>query len=109
MKFEYVVNEEKRYVIAMAKSDGKTIKGVAKCSPNDTFDVEVGKKLAEARCKYKVMKRQALEAADLVDFYREVVEDGKKSLEKAKQFSWDMFLKVDEAEKELREAIKATE
>lgn len=109
MKFEYVVNEEKRYVIAMAKSDGKTIKGVAKCSPNDTFDVEVGKKLAEARCKYKVMKRQALEAADLVDFYRGVVEDGKVSLRKAEQFSWDMYLKVDEAEKELREAIKATE
>ena len=108
MKFEFVVNPEKRYVIAMAKSDGKVIKGIAKCSPTDVFDEALGKKLAAARCKLKIMKRQALEAADIVDFYRELKEEHTKSLRAAEQFAWNQYVKVDEAEKELAEVISAT-
>ena len=37
---------------------GKTVKGVAKRAPEDEFDLEVGKRLARARCEYKLRKKQ---------------------------------------------------
>ena len=108
MKFTYVVNPDKRYVIAMAKSDGKTIKGVAKCSSNDVFDEELGKAIASARCRVKVMRRQALEASDYVDTYRAEKETAERKLRNAEQFAWDQFVKVDDAEKELAKILANT-
>lgn len=101
MHFDYIVNAEKRYVIALARSDGKIVKGIAKCSPVDNFDVETGKKIASARCKAKVMRKQALSAAKKVDEAREAFELAKKRLYEAEELSWNSFVKVDVAEKEL--------
>ena len=53
-KYKFVVNEEKRTVVALRRFNGKVYRGVSKCSPNDTWDVEVGKKLAALRCEAKV-------------------------------------------------------
>lgn len=51
---------ETKKVIAVSTFAGKTVRGVAKCHPNDSFDEEFGKKLAVARCNLKVaQKRQA--------------------------------------------------
>ena len=33
---------------------GKEVKGIAKCDPNDTFDSEYGRRLAQARADKKV-------------------------------------------------------
>lgn len=45
-------------VIAVSTYAGRTVKGIAKCDPADTFDVEKGKDLAAARCNHKIaMKR----------------------------------------------------
>lgn len=53
-------NPEAKVVIAVSTFAGKTVRGVAKCHPNDEFDAEKGTKLAVARCNYKVaLKRQA--------------------------------------------------
>lgn len=41
-------------VIAFSTYAGKTVKGVAKCLSTDEFDLEKGKRLAAARCDYKV-------------------------------------------------------
>ena len=41
-------------VIAVSSFAGKTIKGIARCNPEDTFSFETGKKLAEARCNNKI-------------------------------------------------------
>lgn len=43
-----------KMVIAVTTFNGKTVKGIAKCSDQDTFDFEIGKKLAIARCNFKV-------------------------------------------------------
>ena len=53
-------NPEAKIVVAVSTFAGKTVRGVAKCHPNDEFDAEKGTKLAIARCNYKVaLKRQA--------------------------------------------------
>lgn len=51
--YKYVVIPGKK-VIAISTYAGRTVKGVAKCHPNDTFDVELGKSLAAARCNEKI-------------------------------------------------------
>lgn len=60
MRFYFSADKK---VIAVSNDAGKTIKGVAKCSPEDEFDVEKGKKLAAARCNAKVTERRRKRAA----------------------------------------------
>lgn len=54
MKYTYSFSENRVY--CMTYYAGKTIKGVAKRDPEDEFDIEVGKKLAKARCDVKLYK-----------------------------------------------------
>ena len=54
VEVQFYVNEEKGHVYAVAHFYGKIVKGTAKCSPQDEFDVEKGKQLAEARLRYKM-------------------------------------------------------
>lgn len=74
--YKYVINEEKRVVVALSTFAGKVVRGVARCAPNDTFNVEVGKKLAEARCSAKIAHLRLKRAecmvgwsTDCVDYY----------------------------------------
>lgn len=56
------MNEFKNYryvkhgneVIAISSFAGRTVKGKAKCHPNDIFDFEYGSKLTAARCNQKI-------------------------------------------------------
>ena len=101
MRFNYVVNQEKGYVVAYTKARGKTFRGIAKCSDEDVFDSEYGKRLAAAKCKYKIMKKEADEWADVVDFYRFSEEEFKKLRYEAEERAWNEYNRVDEAKKEL--------
>lgn len=49
---------EGNVVTATTMYAGNLISATAKCSPFDTFDLEVGKRLAEKRLEYKVAKRR---------------------------------------------------
>lgn len=51
-------------VLAITKYAGKFVKGVAKCISTDPFDLEVGKKLAAARCDFKVCNKRLSRARD---------------------------------------------
>lgn len=76
-------------IVAVSSYAGKSVRGVAKCDPRDTFDIEKGKALAAARCSVRVAEKrnrrathefykavQALNAAqDRVDRMREYMED----------------------------------
>ena len=55
-KYKYYTTNNK--VIAVSTYAGKTVRGVAKCDPRDTFDLEKGKILAAKRCNEKVAKRR---------------------------------------------------
>lgn len=46
-------------VVAVSSYAGKTVKGVAKCHPNDEWDWEKGKALAIARCNEKIALKRA--------------------------------------------------
>lgn len=54
------VDSDAKVVVATSTYAGKTVRGVARCHPNDKFDVEKGIELAVHRCNLKVAeKRQA--------------------------------------------------
>lgn len=45
-------------VIACSTYSGKTVRGVSICHPEDKFDVEIGKRLAAARCNEKIAEKR---------------------------------------------------
>lgn len=45
-------------IVAVSTFAGKTVRGVAKCAPNDTFNEERGKRLAAARCGVKISEKR---------------------------------------------------
>lgn len=53
---------ERKVVKAVSSYGGHTVSGIAKCSPNDTYDEEVGKRLAAYRCAQKIAKSKAKRA-----------------------------------------------
>jgi hypothetical protein len=70
--YKYIETPNK--VIALSTYGGKTVRGVAKCHPNDTFDVEFGRKLAAARCNAKIAaKRHSRASAQYDDAHDELM------------------------------------
>ena len=61
MRYKFI--EAGNKVICISTFAKKPIKGIAKCAPSDTFDIEVGKKLAQLRCDEKVADHRASRAA----------------------------------------------
>ena len=58
---------EDNVVTATTMYAGNIISATAKCSPFDTFDEEIGKKLAEKRLEYKVAKKRERYYTDLMN------------------------------------------
>ena len=95
-RYKFFVNGKKE-VVAMSTYAGRYVKGIAKCSPEDEFDVEFGKRLAAARCNLKVaQKREAnarkgydeayskfIEASLRLDYMINFVNDASKELNEA--------------------------
>ena len=79
--YKYVVIPGEK-VIAISTYAGRTVKGVAKCHPNDTFDVEFGKKLAAARCNEKISYKRLTRA---LNKFGEAVDESIAADEKMKR------------------------
>ena len=45
-------------IVAVSSYAGRTVRGVAKCDPRDTFDEDAGRSLAEARCAMKIAEKR---------------------------------------------------
>jgi exonuclease VII small subunit len=72
-RYNYYTTQNK--VIAVSTYAGRTVKGIAKCDPRDTFSIDSGKKIAAARCNEKVATKRAGRA------YKKIV-SAKNELEK---------------------------
>lgn len=61
-KYKYYVatkvTGEPYKVIAVSTYAGKTVRGTATCSPEDTFSLQKGKELAAARCNAKIARKR---------------------------------------------------
>ena len=68
MKYTYLITADENgkiasnVVEALSSYGGEIVRGVAKCSPEDTFDLEFGMQLASARCDLKVAEKRVKRA-----------------------------------------------
>ena len=86
-------------VIAVSTYAGKTVKGVAKCDPRDTFDMNKGIEIAEARCAKKVADKRLARA-------RKKYAEAEQKLRDAEAYLHKMSDYVSDAEKEVCYANK---
>lgn len=57
---KFFVNQEKGIVVCVIEDYAlDTVRGIAKCDPNDVFDESVGKAIAGRRAYIKLLKRKA--------------------------------------------------
>lgn len=56
MNFVYNITDTK--IVCIAKYAGRTVRGVAKCHPEDSFDLEKGRELARCRCEHKIAEKK---------------------------------------------------
>ena len=71
-KYRYYTNGE-NVVVAVASYKGRTIRGVAKCSEQDEFDLETGKKLAAARCAMKIARERVKFTEEMREMWQEIL------------------------------------
>lgn len=100
--YKYVVIPGEK-VIAISTYAGRTVKGVAKCHPNDTFDVEFGKKLAAARCNEKISYKRLTRA---LNKYKEAIDESfavDKKIVRMRDYALDAGAAHEEAQRVLME------
>ena len=86
---KYIFYTTKNKVIAVSTYAGKVVKGVAKCNPNDNFDLEKGKKLAAARCNLKVAKKRHNNAIKQLKEARIVLSKSYKRVDDMENYLYD--------------------
>lgn len=88
-------------VIAISTFAGKTVKGVAKLSPEDEFDYAKGANLAAARCNQKIAKKRLARASRK---FKEAAAEADKAYawyDKMKQYYFDASDALDDANEAL--------
>ena len=55
---KYRFHSSNNKVVAISSYAGKTVRGIAKCDPEDTFSIEAGKAIASARCNEIIAEKR---------------------------------------------------
>jgi hypothetical protein len=100
-KYKFFIHTRKdgvKEVVAMSTYAGRYVRGIAKCSPEDPFDEEFGKKLAAARCNLKVAQKRQMAAT-------KAMSEASIMLDNAKNRYLEMMTFVKDANKELDDAF----
>ena len=72
-KYMYIVHRDRvtgeltGKITAVSSYAGKSVRGVARCAPDDKFNEEFGKKLAALRCAQKIAEKRMERAARKAD------------------------------------------
>jgi hypothetical protein len=85
-------------VIAISTYCGKVVKGVATCSPEDTYEFTTGMELAAARCArkiaYKRYKRAEMKRAEA----KKQLIEAQEYLDKMNEYLYDAAAEIEETE-----------
>ena len=104
-KYSYFTNN-KDVVVAVTTYHQKKVRGIAKCNPEDVFDLEKGKKLAKARCDAKVADLKVKRMIKLSNIFNEgMISDWEKS-KKFHNYAVSAMEERRKAEKEIQEILK---
>lgn len=61
-RYNYYTDGEQHKIIAVSSFAGKKVRGVAKCSPEDRYDPNIGMDLATLRCNLKIASKRLARA-----------------------------------------------
>ncbi|MBQ3502365.1 MAG: hypothetical protein IJA72_01740 [Clostridia bacterium] len=81
----------------------KPVRGVAKCSPNDTYDEEKGMRLAQLRCDVKIAQKRVDRANKMEDEAWMNYRRAEFWYDKMDNYVEDAIIKRDEAQKLLED------
>ncbi len=101
IKYQFYYNEDKNSVVCTTVYKGQTIRAIAKCDPEDTFNLEVGKKIAYLRCKQKFARKKLIHAGAVYRDSFSKYERSKRNLDKAAEFVSDSVHQLKEANEAL--------
>ena len=99
-KYQYVTYTRKdgiKEVVALSTYAGKTVRGVAKCDPNDEYNMGKGMELAAARCNAKIAKKRLAAANKACDEALWDVEIARNRLRDMEKYFIDAKSKESEA------------
>ena len=108
--FEYPTEKYRFYtttnkVIAVSTYEGKTVRGVAKCDPKDTFDMELGKQLAAARCNQKIAQKRARRADKRLNEAFAQVSKAEDNVTKMSDYRHDAYVALRGAENQVEDIL----
>jgi hypothetical protein len=106
MAHKYNVSEDNRTVECLSSFAGKPVRGIAKCDPDDNFNVESGKEIAFARCELKISNKRRKKAFANYARAQADFERAKERLTKASDYIVDATIEYGENKKKL-EAIES--
>ena len=107
--YKYRIDEEHKTVVARSTFAGRTVVGIARCAPEDTFNVDSGKKLAAARCALKIAEKRMKRAEDCLSVANEAVEYWTRRQEQMKAYETDSVNAYTEAVTKLASLEKSFE
>ena len=100
-KYKFVIEDGK--VVAKSTYAGNEVTGSASCDPLDTFDEEVGKKLAAYRCNAKVARKRMLRANEKAREAFETLSIVLNNFKKACKYQRDATVEFNLANKQVRD------
>lgn len=59
--YRFIYSNDNKVVVCLQISKGQEFKGIARCNNSDNLNLEIGKKLAQARCDMEIRKRDLAE------------------------------------------------
>jgi hypothetical protein len=95
--YSFHVDEEGKKIIAVTHYAGRAVRGIAKCAPEDTFDIELGCKIAVARCEIKVARAKIRNAAAKYLEAAKAADAAQKRYDNMKQYYMDAVDQLDSA------------
>lgn len=104
--YKTYTDAKNRTVIAVCRYAGHSVKGIAKCAPEDTFDIETGKKLAIARCEWKVAKLKLQNASKKYLEAAKAADEASLRYSKMKDYYMDSVDQLDEAGAAIQKILK---
>lgn len=105
MRYRYYYGPNK--VVAISSYGGKTVRGVAKCAPNDTFNPDTGAELARARCDVKVAEKRYKRSLQKFDEAADLFEAAQDYYDRMTNYADDAEFEYNEALVKLESLLSA--
>lgn len=100
--YNIYVDGKNRAVIAVCRYAGRNVRGVAKCSPDDEFNLDYGTRLAIARCEEKVARIKIRNASTKYLAAAKAADEAEKRFSEMKQYYMDSVDQLDNAIEEVK-------